>query len=70
MIMGICGKSGCGKSPLANQIVELTNNNAVHLDIDKIGHKVLPLLKVKEELISSFDKDFVQENIINRKKTW
>ena len=48
MIIGICGKSGCGKSTLANQIIELTNNKAVHLDIDKVGHKVLILPEVQK----------------------
>ncbi|MGM9877805.1 MAG: hypothetical protein ACI33S_04060 [Bacilli bacterium] len=36
MIIGICGKSGCGKSTLASQIIELTNNKAIHLEIDKL----------------------------------
>ena len=50
MIIGICGKSCCGKSTLANQIIELTNNKAIHLDIDKVGHRVLLLPEVKEKL--------------------
>lgn len=68
MIIGICGKSGCGKSTLANQIIELTNNKAIHLDIDKVGHKVLLLHEVKEELINSFGKSIIKENIVDRKK--
>lgn len=68
MLIGICGKSGCGKSTLANQIIELTNNNAVHLDIDKIGHRVLLLPEIKEELISSFGESVITENIVDRKK--
>ena len=38
MIIGICGKSGCGKSTLASQIIELTNNKAIHLEIDKFSY--------------------------------
>jgi len=68
MIIGICGKSGCGKSTLANQIVKLTNNKARHLDIDKIGHSVLLLPEVKEQLINSFGESIVEENLINRKR--
>ena len=68
MIIGICGKSGCGKSTLANQIIELTNNKAIHLDIDKVGHSVLLLPEVKEELINSFGKSIIKENIVDRKK--
>ncbi len=68
MIIGICGKSGCGKSTLANQIIELTNNRAIHLDIDKVGHSVLLLPEVKEELINSFGESIIKENIVDRKK--
>ncbi len=68
MIIGICGKSGSGKSTLANQIIELTNNKAIHLDIDKVGHNVLLLPEVKEELINSFGESVIKENIVNRKK--
>ena len=68
MIIGICGKSGCGKSTLAKKIVELTNHKAIHLDIDKVGHDVLLLPKVKEELINSFGEDIFKEYIVDRKK--
>ena len=68
MIIGICGKSGCGKSTLANQIIELTNNKAIHLDIDKVGHSVLLLPEVQKELINSFGESVVKENIADRKK--
>ncbi len=67
MIIGICGKSGCGKSTLANQIIELTNNRAIHLDIDKVGHKVLVLPEVKKELINSFGKSIIKNNEVDRK---
>lgn len=68
MIIGICGKSGCGKSTLANQIIELTNNKAIHLDIDKVGHSVLLLPEIKEELVKSFGESIIKENIVDRKK--
>lgn len=68
MIIGVCGKSGSGKSTLANQIIESTSNDMVHLDIDKVGHNVLSLPEVKNELVSAFGKLIVNENIIDRKK--
>lgn len=68
MIIGICGKSGSGKSTLAKQIIELTNHEAIHLDIDNVGHKVLLLKEVKEELINSFGNSIINDNNIDRKK--
>jgi len=68
MIIGICGKSGCGKSTLANQIINSTNNKAIHLDIDKVGHKVLLLPEVKEELINSFGPSVINDDLVDRKK--
>lgn len=68
MIIGVCGKSGCGKSTLANQIIELTNNKAIHLDIDKVGHSVLLLPEVKQELIKIFGESVIKENMVDRKK--
>ena len=68
MIIGICGKSGCGKSTLSNQITELTNNKAIHLDIDKVGHRVLLLPEVKQELMKSFGESVIKENMVDRKR--
>ena len=68
MIIGICGNSGSGKSTLANQIVKLTDNKAIHLEIDKIGHKVLLLPEVKKELIKLYGNKILSENNIDRKK--
>lgn len=66
MIIGICGKSGCGKSTLSEELVKLYN--ATHLDIDKIGHKVLTIDEVKNELKNAFGDNVVNENNIDRKK--
>ena len=68
MIIGICGKSGSGKTTLANQIMQLVGDNAIYLDIDKIGHSVLLFPEVKNELINSFGEAIIKENMVDRKK--
>ncbi len=68
MIIGICGKSGCGKSTLSNQIIKFTDKKAIHLDIDKVGHSVLLIPEVKEELINSFGETIIKDDNIDRKK--
>lgn len=67
MIIGICGKSGSGKSTISKQIT--TNyKNAVHLDIDKIAHKSHKDEKVKQKIIETFSKKILTNNEIDRKK--
>ena len=68
MIIGICGNSGSGKTTLANQIIKLTDNKAIHLEIDTIGHKVLLLPEVKKELIKLYGNKILSESDIDRKK--
>jgi len=67
MIIGICGKSGCGKSTLARTLIE-NYENAIHLDIDKVGHKALMNQEVKSELIKSYGNDILNGENIDRKK--
>ena len=67
MIIGICGKSGCGKSTLSRKIME-HHGDAVHLDIDKIGHYVLTLDEVKEELVNTFGSRVINEEVVDRKQ--
>lgn len=67
MIIGICGKSGCGKSTLARTIKE-THKDAIHLEIDKVGHNAIANEEAKQELIRSFGKNILSENNIDRKK--
>ena len=64
MIIGISGKSGSGKTTLANQISTIIKKESVHLDIDKVGHKVLTKKEVFEELKKSFGEEIVKSNVI------
>lgn len=66
MLIGICGKSGSGKTTLANMFVE--EKNAIHVDIDKIGHFVLTLDDVKNELIDSFGEEILTNGNVDRKR--
>lgn len=68
MMIGICGKSGSGKSTLAKQIMRIYGDRAVHLDVDKVGHKILTMDEVKEELVRSFGKEIIDEPNVDRKK--
>ena len=67
MIIGICGKSGSGKTTLANQLIEYTNNRTVHLEMDKIGHEVLKLQEVKDDLVKTFGSKVIVNNVVDRK---
>ena len=67
MIIGICGKSGSGKSTIAKQLTS-KYKNAIHLDIDKIAHKSHQDKKVKQKIIDTFSESILTENKIDRKK--
>ena len=58
MIIGICGKSGSGKSTIAKQLAN-SNKNIVHLDIDKIAHLSHKDKYVKEKIINTFTKSIL-----------
>jgi len=66
MIIGICGKSGSGKSTISNYLKE--ELRAIHCDIDKVGHNALTNEEVKKELIKNYGNDILNGNNIDRKK--
>ncbi len=66
-IIGVCGPTGAGKTYLANSILN-GFDNTVHIDIDKIGHKVITYNDVINKLINAFGSDIIDNGIINRKK--
>lgn len=67
MIIGICGKSGSGKSSLANLIKE-KYPNTIHIDIDKIGHEAYLDKEIVREMVLTFGLDVITEQRIDRKK--
>lgn len=67
MLIGICGKSGSGKSSIANQITN-KYKNVVHLDIDTIAHKSHQDEFVKKELVETYGEEILTNNQIDRKK--
>ena len=66
MLIGITGYSGSGKSTLANLISNEYQNSKV-LHIDEVGHEVLRLTEVIEEIKKSFGEEIVREGFVNRK---
>ena len=66
IIIGVCGKSGSGKSTISEILKE--KYNGVCLEIDKVGHDVYRHENVVEELVSSFGKEVVEDGVVNRKK--
>jgi len=56
------------KIPLSKKLINQYGSKIIHLDIDKIGHHVLTLPKVKEELVNTFGKYIITNNFIDRKK--
>lgn len=66
MLICICGKSGSGKSTISNYLVK--EFNAIHVDIDKIGHKCHNDEIVKQNLINTFGPKILTNNTIDRRK--
>ncbi len=67
MLIGICGKSGSGKTTLANKLTSLYPQS-YHLNIDNIGHDVINIESVKNELVKAFSDSILTNNIVDRKK--
>lgn len=68
MIIGICGKSGSGKSTVANMISDKYKTRVVHVDIDKIGHKVEEYDEVKDNIKNAFGDKVIKNGEVDRKE--
>lgn len=66
MVICICGKSGSGKSTVSKYLVK--EYNAIHIDIDRIGHKCHNDKNIKQNLINTFGNKILTNNNIDRKK--
>ena len=77
MIIGICGKSGSGKGTVC-AFFKGIDDDIVHVDIDKIGHKVNELEVVKQKLLMTFGPNVLKDGmidtnvlkILNKDKEW
>ena len=67
MKIGICGKSGSGKSSLAKLIMD-KYPDTVHIDIDKIGHEAYLDHDVLKKMLLTFGVDVLTDSVIDRKK--
>lgn len=66
MLVLITGKSGSGKTYIANKLAPMLN--AEIISIDKLSHKILENDKVINEIKTQFGSDFIENKVINRKK--
>ena len=68
MIIGICGKSGSGKS-LVSMLLKELNGNIQIVDVDKLGHKSHYDPVVRNKLMLYFGKEiFNKDSTVNRTK--
>ena len=66
MIICIVGKSGSGKSYVC-ELLKSYSTNILHLDIDIIGHQVLLMPDVINNLVNTFGNSILDNNYIDRK---
>ena len=62
----LIGKSGSGKSYLSEILAQ--NLDMIHIDIDKISHKVLTFENTKDFLLKEFGSKIFDNEILNRKQ--
>lgn len=68
MLIGLMGKSGCGKTTVSLLFKELNNNIQV-LEVDKIGHKAYTDEAVKSKMLTYFGKEIFDDELnIDRRK--
>ncbi len=66
MIICLVGKSGSGKSTVANLFCNLSTS-FLHIDIDLISHKVINEEEVSHHLLKAFGNTIFKDGKVNRK---
>ena len=61
MIIGITGKSGSGKSTLS-KIMSIYGQSFYHIEIDKIGHQVLDIPEIQNQIRATFNIEVSSTN--------
>jgi dephospho-CoA kinase len=67
MLIGICGKSGSGKSTISNIIKDYFDNTVI-IDIDKIGHESYNNSQVIKNMIDKFGIGIIRDNKVDRNR--
>lgn len=67
MIISIVGKSGSGKSLIAEMLCSYSDK-IIKLNIDEVGHYVLTLDDIKIKLLNNFGNSIMNDGLINRKR--
>lgn len=67
MIICLVGKSGSGKSTVADLLC-MHSANILHIDIDTISHWVVDQKEVSAKLVDTFGKSILKDNQIDRKE--
>lgn len=66
MLISIIGKSGSGKSFFSKKLAAY-NKKIIHIDVDKISHKILTYSEIKKKLVEEFGQEVVRANEVQRK---
>ena len=66
MLISLVGKSGSGKTTIANKFKSL-DIRIIHIDVDKISHQVLEYPEVIKRIESEISKEAIKDHKVDRK---